>query len=443
MTELKAYAVVAQAAQHIASRIWPLPEGLAANIHPQAINETAPPPPLKKDTYKALYDLHGRSASQLSLAKDEIIEIVRQENNGELLLEPSFFPTYRARSLDWWLSQKLNGSIQGWLPCAYLVPEPEATRLTTPPPSSDGLLILPVDLLHSIFDFLPLPAKIISTQLCKDLQRLFQSRCSSELLTASPSERLECVEILAQVLSGYRLCYSCQALHSLNSDSRYLSCVFNITYDAPPCPALDLSWTGHPVLGSCPVAFRHVQKVIGYCKVSEEHRERLEKLLPKFDYRSSDFWGMRLIVSTRIQIKQGRFTLRSLWNFFGINGRQISRETLLAATFRICPHLGCGSPFPTQNDALKLSILDMFSNLDEGQVLCLGQLASCIACPTDFLLCAIGGGTRVKITVFQDLGTGQTLDDEYWTSHRVGERNNMHDYIPFAYQHGSIRSLCL
>lgn len=249
--------------------------------------------------------------------------------------------------------------------------------------------------------------------------------------------------MLAQLLSGYRLCYSCQALHSLNPGTNHLPCVLNITYDTPPCPALDLSWTGHPVLGSCPVAFRHVQKAVGYSKLSEGHQEQLTKLLPKFGYRSSDFWGMRLIVSTRIQIKQGRFTLRSLWEFIGLNGARVSPQLLLAATFRICPHLGCGSPCPTQNDALKSSLLDMFTRLGERATgLCFGQQGSCIACPTDFTLCATGGGTRVKINAFQDLGTGQNVNDEYWTSHRVGECNNMHNYIPFVYEHGSILSLC-
>lgn len=94
MIEPKVYAAVAQAAQHIASRIWPLPKGLAADTHPQGTNETAPPPPLEKDTYKALYDLHGQSTSELSLAEDEIIDIVRKEKNGELLFESSFSPIY-------------------------------------------------------------------------------------------------------------------------------------------------------------------------------------------------------------------------------------------------------------------------------------------------------------------------------------------------------------
>lgn len=249
--------------------------------------------------------------------------------------------------------------------------------------------------------------------------------------------------MLAQLLSGYRLCYSCQALHGLNPGTNDLPCVLNITYDTPPCPALDLSWTGHPVLGNCPVAFRHVHKAVAYSNLSKGHREHLTMLLPKFTYCSSDFWGMRLIVSTTIQIKQGRFTLRSRWEFIGLNRARVSPELLLAATFRICPHLGCGSPFPTRNDALKSCLLDVFSRLGEEVTWpYFVQRGSCMACPTDFTLCATGGGTRVKIGVFQDLGTGQDVNDEYWTSHRVGECNNMHSYIPFVYEHGSILKLC-
>ncbi len=262
-----------------------------------------------------------------------------------------------------------------------------------------------------------------------------------ELRNASQSERLECLEMLAQLLSGYRLCYSCQALHDLHPVPKYVPCVFNITYDAPPCPALDLSWTGHPVLGSCPVAFRHVQKAVGYFKLSEAHQEHLSTLLPKFVFRSDDFWGMKLRFTAWTQINQGKFLLKSLWEFEGINGGSILPEILSDATFRICPHLGCGSFFPTRNDALKSSLLDMYSRLEEGvEALCFGRRGSCIACPTDFTLCALPGGTLVMITVFQNLGTGQTLNDPLWASHRVGERNNVHNYIPFDYHHGSIRT---
>lgn len=88
MTEPKAYAVVAHTARHIASRIWPLPKWLKANTLPQGTGETAPPPPPRKDTYKALHDFRSRSASELSLVKGEIIEVAQKENDGKDFPKP-------------------------------------------------------------------------------------------------------------------------------------------------------------------------------------------------------------------------------------------------------------------------------------------------------------------------------------------------------------------
>lgn len=44
----------------------------------------AAPPGPKKDTYKALYDFPGQSVNELSLTKDEIVEVMQKEVNGKL-----------------------------------------------------------------------------------------------------------------------------------------------------------------------------------------------------------------------------------------------------------------------------------------------------------------------------------------------------------------------
>lgn len=87
-----------------------------------SIRHTPPPPPpgppaRKKDTYKALYDFNGQSANELSLSKDEIIEVLQKENNG------------------WWLGKKLDSSAQGWTPSAYLVQEAQKPAPPPPPPA--------------------------------------------------------------------------------------------------------------------------------------------------------------------------------------------------------------------------------------------------------------------------------------------------------------------
>jgi len=53
-------------------------------------NRAPPPPPpaapaaAKKNTYRVLYDFTGQTGSELSIMKDEIIEIVQKEENGKI-----------------------------------------------------------------------------------------------------------------------------------------------------------------------------------------------------------------------------------------------------------------------------------------------------------------------------------------------------------------------
>ena len=77
----------------------PVPQPLAAingvshgrTDSSSSINRAPPPPPpaapptAKKDTYRALYDFAGQSEIELTLSKDEIIEVLKKEGNGSYL----------------------------------------------------------------------------------------------------------------------------------------------------------------------------------------------------------------------------------------------------------------------------------------------------------------------------------------------------------------------
>ena len=89
-------------------------------------NRAPPPPPPAaappamasrppKDLYRAMYDFVGSSEREMSIAKDEVIEIVKKEGNG------------------WWLARRTDGSDrEGWAPSAYLK---EETQAPAPPPA--------------------------------------------------------------------------------------------------------------------------------------------------------------------------------------------------------------------------------------------------------------------------------------------------------------------
>lgn len=74
----------------------PVPQPLAAvngvshsrNDSASSVARAPPPPPpaalpaAQKETYKALYDFAGQSETELTIAKDEIVEVARKEPNG-------------------------------------------------------------------------------------------------------------------------------------------------------------------------------------------------------------------------------------------------------------------------------------------------------------------------------------------------------------------------
>lgn len=60
------------------------------NVSSSSVSRAPPPPPppsappaAKKDTYKALYSFAGQSENELTLAKNEVIEVLQKASNGE------------------------------------------------------------------------------------------------------------------------------------------------------------------------------------------------------------------------------------------------------------------------------------------------------------------------------------------------------------------------
>ncbi|KAI9741079.1 MAG: class II myosin [Cirrosporium novae-zelandiae] len=108
------------AAQQIAAAING--GGHARNASNSSIRAPPPPPPMqapapKKDTFRVLYDFEGQGANELSIKKDEIIEVLKKEGNG------------------WWLAKKLSADAQGWAPSAYLKEEAQAPPKPPPAPA--------------------------------------------------------------------------------------------------------------------------------------------------------------------------------------------------------------------------------------------------------------------------------------------------------------------
>ncbi|KAG8935657.1 class II myosin [Tulasnella sp. 418] len=102
------------------TRSVPLPKRTTAAAPPPA--PPPPPPPIREPTpepqnptYKVLYEFVGQEG-EMSLAKDDVVELVQKEENG------------------WWLVRL--GSQEGWAPSNYLELVPPKPKLPPPPPLS-------------------------------------------------------------------------------------------------------------------------------------------------------------------------------------------------------------------------------------------------------------------------------------------------------------------
>ena len=151
--------------QSVAAQSRPVPQPVAAAMNgighsrmdsSSSVRAPPPPPPpqpppaAKKDTYRALYDFTGQTASELAISKDDLLEIIKKENNGRPRLSAFRRTIVILKCFSgWWLAKKLDTSEQGWTPSAYLKEEvvaPVAARPPPPPvpPSTNGAAPRPV-----------------------------------------------------------------------------------------------------------------------------------------------------------------------------------------------------------------------------------------------------------------------------------------------------------
>lgn len=86
----------------------------SAPVPPPPPRPGVPPPAPSKPLYKAKYAFQGQEG-ELSLAKDEVVELVQKDDNG------------------WWLMKR--GNEEGWAPWNYLEAVPQEAPPPPPPPA--------------------------------------------------------------------------------------------------------------------------------------------------------------------------------------------------------------------------------------------------------------------------------------------------------------------
>ena len=139
--------------------------------------------------------------------------------------------------------------------CAYII------KYKSPTQQKSLLLHLPLDIVLAIYDELSLYARILLSQICRDLRLLLHSKCYSSVRKASAAEHLDLLAGLGDILPDHRLCHHCRALHLVDPRNLPLT-----NYDGlyKPCAAPETIGSRHRLSPYYAIARRHVQLAIKY-----------------------------------------------------------------------------------------------------------------------------------------------------------------------------------
>lgn len=294
-------------------------------------------------------------------------------------------------------------------------------------------LDLPLDIVHAIFDELPLHAKILLSQTCRDLRLRLRSMCYLSVRRASAAERLEFLGALADILPDHRLCTHCRALHLV--DPKDIP-VTEVNKYYKPCPAPEPIWSRYRLGPRYAVAHRHVQLAIKYTRRQDVHQRYRASILQRFTTSFPNFYSLRLEFTAEPLVIHGRFILMTTFDFHEA-AAPLSYETISRTMIKICPHLVIG--FFSRDNPLTAGIRFAFQAAD-GQSGSYQEFRSCDRCPTDYLI--LIRERRATFYAWTDLGSGSSPMDPCWSSHLLDHKtNNQFTGTKFCYEHGSVRDM--
>lgn len=303
-------------------------------------------------------------------------------------------------------------------------------RIWRPPVQQvSRFLDLPLDIIHIIFDNLPLSSKILLSQTCRALWREMHEKCFAALQQVTADQRLMTLADLGNLLPDQYLCVICNGLHHID----YLDFPGNgdWPFSGPDrrCARCEL-WENSHSVGFIKTSFRHTKLATKYTRMDTIHQDYCQSLLRKHESSHHDY-GYRFIAEPRVVLN--RYILMATC-IFTAGVKPYCFESLCKIPIQFCPH----SRITRLNDPVNFPFASVvqqaFYSLKDEQVP-QARFLSCDYCPTDISILIEQG--KACIVSFSDLGTGESPEDPYWKSHIEYYWKNGR----FKYDHGSIRGL--
>ncbi|KAK0510124.1 hypothetical protein JMJ35_007518 [Cladonia borealis] len=298
---------------------------------------------------------------------------------------------------------------------------------------TSAFLDLPIDILCSICDELPLSAKIILSHTCKAMWYMLRSKCSFQLKAIGREDRSNTLTELGNLLPDNYHCINCNMLHPVEPDN--IPNLTNWYRRRHLCRAQYQTYNYVHPQHSYAVLFHHVQLALKYSRMKEKHQNYRRNILQNFEIRPV---GSPIIktFAAKPKVVNARFILLTTYILYAGPLRDAAK-TDNDKYIMFCPHhhfgigTGPGNSFAAM---LQKTVINAATMQDQHT-----ELFSCDRCPTDYSV--VVEDDEAVLNAWHDLGNGFSVEDPSWQSHLYSDQNGLSKGLQFNYEHGSISKM--
>lgn len=298
---------------------------------------------------------------------------------------------------------------------------------------TSAFLDLPIDILCSICDELPLSAKILLSHTCKAMWYMLRSKCSFQLQALVREDRFNILAELGNLLPDNYHCVSCNVLHAVESDD--IPILTNWYRRRHSCRASGQMFDHLHPQHSYAVLFCHVQLALKYSRMKEKHQDYRMNILQEFEIRPVGSPIIKTFIA-KPKVVNARFILLTTYVLYGGPLRDAAKKDY-DKFIMFCPHhyfgLGTG-PGNSFAAILQRAVINAATMQDQHT-----ELFSCDRCPTDYSV--VAKDNEAVVEAWHDLGIGFSVEDPSWQSHLYSKQNGIFKGLQFNYEHGSISKM--
>lgn len=255
---------------------------------------------------------------------------------------------------------------------------------------TSAFLHLPIDILYSICDELPLSAKILLSQICKPMRHTLHGQCFAQLQAMARKDWCNTLTELADLLPNVYHCMSCDILHPVAShdipDLTHCWCLRR------RCHAVDMSDRLHPQQFYS-ISLYHVQLALKYSRMKSMHQDYRTNILKQYETRSVGSPVIKTLTA-KPKVVNARFVLLATYVLYAGPVRDASTSDW-GNYIVFCPHHLLGLSTRGGNEfAAVIQKAAINAETTQGRHT---ELFSCDRCPTDYSVVVDGDDASLRL----------------------------------------------